>query len=61
VDLNRAGMALMEIVSEPDIRSIDEAEAYIRSLSNIIQHIGTCKALMAEGTLRADVNVSMRK
>ncbi|MBQ5469479.1 MAG: Asp-tRNA(Asn)/Glu-tRNA(Gln) amidotransferase subunit GatB [Acetobacter sp.] len=61
VDLNRAGIALMEIVSEPDIRSPEEAGAYLRKLRQILRYLGTCDGNMEEGSLRADVNVSVRK
>ena len=61
IDLNRAGVALMEIVSEPDIRSPDEAGAYLRKLRSILRYLGTCDGNMEEGSLRADVNVSVRK
>jgi aspartyl-tRNA(Asn)/glutamyl-tRNA(Gln) amidotransferase subunit B len=60
VDLNRAGVALMEIVSEPDIRSPDEAGAYLRKLRSILRYLGTCDGNMEEGSMRADVNVSVR-
>jgi aspartyl-tRNA(Asn)/glutamyl-tRNA(Gln) amidotransferase subunit B len=61
VDLNRAGIALMEIVSEPDIRSAEEAGAYLRKLRSILRYIGTCDGNMEEGSLRCDVNVSVRR
>ncbi|MFT8895864.1 MAG: Asp-tRNA(Asn)/Glu-tRNA(Gln) amidotransferase subunit GatB [Acetobacter sp.] len=61
VDLNRAGVALMEIVSEPDIRSPEEAGAYVRKLRQILRYLGTCDGNMEEGSMRADVNVSVRK
>ena len=61
VDLNRAGVALMEIVSEPDIRSPEEAGAYVKKLRAILRYLGTCDGNMEEGSLRADVNVSVRK
>ena len=61
VDLNRAGVALMEIVSEPDIRSPEEAGAYLRKLRTILRYLGTCDGNMEEGSMRADVNVSVRK
>ncbi len=61
IDLNRAGVALMEIVSEPDIRSPEEAGAYMRKLRSILRYLGTCDGNMEEGSLRADVNVSVRK
>src|SRR5882724_5389973 len=61
IDLNRAGVALMEIVSEPDISSPDEAGAYVRKLRSILRYLGTCDGNMEEGSLRADVNVSVRK
>jgi aspartyl-tRNA(Asn)/glutamyl-tRNA(Gln) amidotransferase subunit B len=61
IDLNRSGVALMEIVSEPDIRSPEEAGAYIKKLRSILRYLGTCDGNMEEGSLRADVNVSVRK
>src|SRR5271168_3355071 len=61
IDLNRAGVGLMEIVSEPDIRSPEEAGAYVRKLRSILRYLGTCDGNMEEGSLRADVNVSVRK
>src|SRR5579862_3936339 len=61
IDLNRSGVALMEIVSEPDIRSPEEAGAYLRKLRSIMRYLGTCDGNMEEGSLRADVNVSVRK
>ena len=61
IDLNRAGVALMEIVSEPDIRSPEEAGAYVRKLRSILRYLGTCDGNMDEGSMRADVNVSVRK
>ena len=61
IDLNRAGVALMENVSEPDIRSPEEAGAYLRKLRQILRYIGTCDGNMEEGSMRADVNVSVRK
>ena len=61
VDLNRSGVALMEIVSKPDIRSADEAKAYITKLRTILRYLGTCDGNMDEGSMRADVNVSVRK
>ena len=61
VDLNRSGSALMEIVSEPDIRSPDEAVAYISKLRMILRYLGTCDGNMDEGSMRADVNISVRK
>ena len=60
VDLNRAGVPLIEIVSEPDIRSIEEARAYVETLRLILQHIGVCDGNMEEGSLRADINISLR-
>jgi aspartyl-tRNA(Asn)/glutamyl-tRNA(Gln) amidotransferase subunit B len=60
IDLNRAGVALMEIVSEPDLRSPEEAGAYMRKLRTILRYLGTCDGNMEEGSLRADVNVSVR-
>jgi len=61
VDLNRAGVALMEIVSEPDLRSSEEAGAYLRKLRAILRTLGTCDGNMEEGSLRCDANVSVRK
>ncbi len=61
VDLNRSGSALMEIVSEPDIRSPEEATAYITKLRMILRYLGTCDGNMDEGSMRCDVNLSMRK
>jgi len=60
VDLNRAGVALMEIVSRPDIRGAEEAAEYLRKLRQILRYLGTCDGNMQEGSLRADVNVSVR-
>src|SRR5215813_10227525 len=61
VDLNRAGVALMEIVSEPDLRSAEEVGAYLKKLRSILRYLGTCDGNMEEGSLRCDVNVSVRK
>ena len=61
VDLNRSGVALMEIVSKPDLSSPDEVNAYIKKLRSIMRYLGTCDGNMQEGSLRADVNVSVRK
>ena len=61
VDLNRSGVALMEIVSKPDLRSPDEVNAYIKKLRSIMRYLGTCDGNMQEGSLRADVNVSVKK
>ncbi len=61
IDLNRSGVALMEIVSEPDMRSPEEAGAYLRKLRTILRYLGTCDGNMEEGSMRADVNVSVRK
>ncbi|MFZ1774694.1 MAG: Asp-tRNA(Asn)/Glu-tRNA(Gln) amidotransferase subunit GatB [Rhizobiaceae bacterium] len=61
VDLNRSGVALMEIVSKPDMRSADEAKAYLTKLRTILRYLGTCDGNMDEGSMRADVNVSVRK
>lgn len=61
VDLNRSGVALMEIVSRPDLRSADEAKAYVTKLRTILRYLGTCDGDMEKGSLRADVNVSVRK
>ncbi|MBV8850875.1 MAG: Asp-tRNA(Asn)/Glu-tRNA(Gln) amidotransferase subunit GatB, partial [Methylobacteriaceae bacterium] len=61
VDLNRSGVALMEIVSKPDLRSADEARAYVSKLRTIMRYLGTCDGNMEQGSLRADVNVSVRR
>ena len=61
VDLNRSGVALMEIVSEPDMRSAEEAGAYVEKIRSILRYLGTCDGNMQEGSLRADVNVSVRR
>ena len=61
VDLNRSGVALMEIVSKPDLRSPEEVNLYIKKLRSIMRYLGTCDGNMQEGSLRADVNVSVRK
>ena len=61
IDLNRTGVALMEIVSRPDMRSAAEAAAYVRKLRSILRYLGTCDGNMEEGSLRADVNVSVRR
>ncbi|MBV9553584.1 MAG: Asp-tRNA(Asn)/Glu-tRNA(Gln) amidotransferase subunit GatB [Alphaproteobacteria bacterium] len=61
VDLNRAGIGLMEIVSEPDLRSAEEAGVYLRKLRSILRYLGTCDGNMEEGSLRCDCNVSVRK
>ncbi len=60
IDLNRAGVALMEIVSKPDMRSPDEAGAYLRKLRSILRYLGTCDGNMEEGNMRCDANVSVR-
>jgi len=60
VDLNRAGVALMEVVSEPDLRSGEEAAAYLKKLRAIMRYLGTCDGNMEEGSMRCDVNISMR-
>ena len=60
VDLNRSGVPLMEIVSEPDMRSPEEAAAYVKKLRSIVRYLGTCDGNMEEGSMRADVNVSGR-
>jgi len=60
IDLNRSGVALMEIVSEPDMRSPEEAGAYLTKLRQILRYLGTCDGNMDEGSMRADVNVSVR-
>jgi aspartyl-tRNA(Asn)/glutamyl-tRNA(Gln) amidotransferase subunit B len=61
VDLNRAGVALMEIVTKPDMRSSEEAAAFLKKLRAIVRYLGTCDGNMDEGSMRADVNVSVRK
>jgi len=61
VDLNRSGVALMEIVSRPDIRDAEQAKAYVAKLRSILRYLGTCDGDMAKGNLRADVNVSVRR
>ena len=61
VDLNRSGVALMEIVSKPDIRSADEGKAYLTKVRAILRYLGTCDGDMEKGSLRADVNVSVRR
>src|SRR5436305_13949712 len=61
VDLNRSGVALMEIVSKPDIRSSEQAKAYLTKLRSILRYLGTCDGDMENGSLRADVNVSVRR
>jgi aspartyl-tRNA(Asn)/glutamyl-tRNA(Gln) amidotransferase subunit B len=61
VDLNRSGVALMEIVSKPDLRSSDDAKAFVAKVRSILRYLGTCDGNMEEGSLRADVNVSVRR
>src|SRR4030081_1178539 len=61
VDLNRSGVALMEIVSKPDIRSSEQEKAYVKKLRSLVRYLGTCDGDMEKGSLRADVNVSVRK
>jgi len=61
VDLNRSGVALMEIVSKPDLRSADEAKAYLSKLRTILRYLGTCDGNMEQGSMRADINVSVRR
>ena len=61
VDLNRSGVALMEIVSKPDMRSADEAKAYVSKVRAILRYLGTCDGNMEQGSMRADINVSVRK
>ncbi|HQF31058.1 MAG TPA: Asp-tRNA(Asn)/Glu-tRNA(Gln) amidotransferase subunit GatB, partial [Hyphomicrobiales bacterium] len=61
VDLNRSGVALMEIVSKPDMRSAEEARTYMTKLRTILRYLGTCDGNMEEGSMRADVNVSVRR
>jgi aspartyl-tRNA(Asn)/glutamyl-tRNA(Gln) amidotransferase subunit B len=60
IDLNRAGCGLVEIVSEPDIRSSDEAASYVRKIQRLLRHVGSCDGNMEEGSLRCDVNISIR-
>src|SRR3974390_1438172 len=61
VDLNRSGVALMEIVSKPDIRSSEQAKAFLSKLRSILRYLGTCDGDMEKGSLRADINVSVRR
>ena len=61
IDLNRSGVALMEIVSKPEMHSAEQAAAYIKKLRSILRYLGTCDGNMEEGSLRADVNVSVRR
>ena len=61
IDLNRSGIALMEIVSEPDMRSAEEVGAYLRKLRSILRYLGTCDGNMEEGSMRCDVNISVRR
>jgi aspartyl-tRNA(Asn)/glutamyl-tRNA(Gln) amidotransferase subunit B len=61
IDLNRCGIALMEIVSEPDLRSAQEAMAYVKKLRTLLRYLGTCDGNMEEGSLRVDVNISVRR
>ncbi len=61
IDLNRCGIALMEIVSEPDLRSAQEAMAYVKKLRTLLRYLGTCDGNMEEGSLRVDVNISLRR
>ena len=61
IDLNRAGVGLLEIVTEPDVRSAAEAAEFIKSLQRLLRHIGTCDGNMEDGSLRCDVNVSVRR
>ncbi len=61
IDLNRSGVTLMEIVSKPDMRSAEEAGAYLRKLRTILRYLGTCDGNMDEGSMRADVNLSVRR
>ena len=61
VDLNRSGVALMEIVSKPDLRSLEEVNLYVKKLRSIMRYLGTCDGNMQEGSLRADVNVSVKR
>ena len=61
IDLNRSGVALMEIVSDPDIRSIEEAQAYVKKMRALVRCLGTCDGNMEQGSMRADVNISLRR
>ena len=61
IDLNRSGVALMEIVSEPDLRTPEEAGLYVKKLRSILRYLGTCDGDMEKGSMRCDVNVSVRK
>jgi len=61
VDLNRSGVALMEIVSKPDLRSVDEAKVYLNKMRTILRYLGTCDGNMEQGSMRADVNISVRR
>lgn len=61
IDLNRSGIALMEIVTEPDIRSAEEAQAFIKKLRSLLRCLGTCDGNMEQGSMRADVNISLRR
>ncbi len=61
IDLNRSGVALMEIVSKPDMRSIEEAQAYVKKLRALLRCLGTCDGNMEQGSMRADVNISLRR
>lgn len=61
IDLNRSGIALMEIVSDPDIRSVAEAQSYVKKLRTILQYLGTCDGNMEQGSLRVDANISLRR
>ena len=61
VDLNRSGVALMEIVSKPDLRSPSEVNTYVKKLRTIMRYLGTCDGNMQEGSLRADVNVRKKR
>jgi aspartyl-tRNA(Asn)/glutamyl-tRNA(Gln) amidotransferase subunit B len=61
IDLNRAGMCLLEIVTDPDMRSVEEAQAFIKKLRTLLRYLGTCDGNMEQGNLRADVNISVRK
>ena len=61
VDLNRSGVALMEIVSKPDMRSAEEAQAFLKKLRTIVRYLGTCDGNMEQGSMRGDINVSVRR
>ena len=60
IDLNRAGTPLLEIVSEPDMRSAEEAVAYLKTMHSLVRYLGICDGNMQEGSFRCDANVSVR-